>query len=112
VDGYILIVSHLNANGPEGLSWIDEVLATGLKDGDSASDWRIEVHGNDADEDDVAPDGQVNVNIQENAENEGDGSNSPSTQYGPAVYIIRKIKGSKDQGQDDSSRVDMKFFGY
>jgi len=116
VDGYILIVSHLNANGPEGLSWIDEVLATGLKDGDSASDWRIEVHGNDADddadEDDVAPDGQVNVNIQENAENEDDGLNSPSTQYGPAVYIIRKIKGSKDQGQDDSSRVDMKFFGY
>ena len=107
INGYILIVSHLNANGPEGLSWVNEVLTTGLKDGDGECSWRIEVHGNDAEEDGDEGEG---VKVKEITEDEEE-----SKQYGPAVYIIRKGD-MKDNGEksseDDSQRVDVKFFGY
>lgn len=107
IDGYILIVSHLNANGPEGLSWVNEVLITGLKNGDGECSWRIEVHGNDAEEDGDEGEG---VKVKETTEDEEE-----CKQYGPAVYIIRKVD-MKDNGEksaeDDSQRVDVKFFGY
>jgi len=116
IDGYIVIVSHLNANGPKGLLWVDEVLVNGLKDGDGVSNWRIEVHGNDVDDndDEESPDGKVNVKEME--ENEDEDDEALSKDYGPAVYIIRKMEVSEEErekrSEDDSSRVDMKFFGY
>ena len=104
IEGYLLIVSHLNANGPEGLSWVDEVLAAGLKDGDSESSFRIEVHGNDADDDDEVEDG---LKVKEIEQNEED-----SKHYGPAVYIIQKKDNSQTKSAEECPRVDMKFFGY
>ena len=112
VDGYILIVSHLNANGPEGMSWVNEVVVKGLKDGDSTGcDWRIEVHGNDADNED---EDDVEVEV------EGGGilkeQDVTEAHYGPAVYIIRKMPGSSSASnankEEELSRVDLKFFGY
>jgi hypothetical protein len=103
IEGYLLIVSHLNANGPEGLSWVDEVLAAGLKDGDSESSFRIEVHGNDAGDDDE----QDGLKVKETEENEED-----SKHYGPAVYIIQKKDNSQTKSAEECPRVDMKFFGY
>ena len=107
IDGYILIVSHLNANGPEGLSWVNEVLITGLKDGDGECSWRIEVHGNDAQERDDEGEG---MKVKETTEDEEESKN-----YGPAVYIIRKVdmKGNGEKSsEDDFQRADVKFFGY
>ncbi len=108
VDGYLLIVSHLNANCPEGLSWVNEVLVKGLKDGDCDSKWTIEVHSNDAEKEDSAPNVIVVAGSEENAEND-----SKSAKLGPAVYIIRKMGScNDDQRKNTSSEVDLKFFGY
>ena len=104
----MLIVSHLNACNSEGLSWVDEVLITGLRNGDGISDWRIEVHHSDSD----------------NGENEisHDGEDSEKDD-GPAVYIIQKVSvpclacnnieiiGEIGKGRT-TSKASIKFFGY
>ena len=101
--GYLLIVSHLNACNSEGLSWVEEVLMTGLRDGDEECDWRIEVHSNDNVE-------QDNVT----SENEKDEQKDD----GPAVYIIQKqdcshnISEKKINDEKNISKVALKFFGY
>ena len=106
VDGFILIVSHLNANGDEGLAWANDVLSVGLKDGDGASDYHVEVHSNDCHGDDgISENGEVNLDIQEES------AASDNKEYGPAVYIIKKVK-QQGGARDGSSRVDMKFVGY
>jgi len=92
----------LNANTLEGLTWTQEVLFPGLKGGDSTSDWRIEVHGNDVDND------------NETSETEDD---SDEKHAGPAVYIICKIAVSNEEREErektqKDSNVDMKFFDY
>ncbi len=92
----------MNANTSEGLTWTQEVLVPGLEGGDSTSDWRIEVHGNDVD------------NGDKTSETEDD---SDEKHAGPAVYIIRKIAVSNEEREErektqKGSNVDMKFFNY
>jgi hypothetical protein len=103
--GYLLIVSHLNARNAEGLSWADDILAVGLRDGDKISNWRIEVHSSDPDDE------------QDDDANNDDDNSDEGKEYGPAVYIVQKISVTDDiakarENDEDSSKVDLKFFGY
>lgn len=99
MDGYILIVSHLNANNAEGYEWANDILTTGLKSGDNDCNWQIEVHGND---------------VEEENDNEDDDDNETedddeSKNYGPAVYICKKVA---KKNKDNECKVGMKFLGY
>lgn len=52
LEGYILLVSHINAHTQNGIDWLDSVVITGLRNGaGTQSTWEIEVHGNDGTED-------------------------------------------------------------
>lgn len=124
MEGYFLIVSHLNACNAEGMSWVNEVLVTGLNNGDRSCNWRVEVHSSSTDEIDLIDDPNEDQNVQSTNTN---GS-------GPAVYIIRKVtlqKGEEEapslenssankksdegvDGEDDdfNANVKIKFFGY
>jgi SAM-dependent methyltransferase len=103
--GYLVIISHLNAHTPNGVSWLQEVVQTGLLAGGGNATWEIEVHGND----------QV-------AEEEEEDSNKPVESPGPAVYIIKKSKQpSVTEGSEPESaaattsstdEVTVKFFAY
>ena len=100
--GAILIVSHLNANEPKGMGWLEDVVFCGLKNefmerrrkgkekmksnnnGKSEEDekkeyvWSVEVHGGEGKFLDV------NGDEIENPDNDA------IQIYGPAVYVIRK----------------------
>ncbi|GKY95103.1 hypothetical protein MPSEU_000474300 [Mayamaea pseudoterrestris] len=91
--GYILLASHLNAHFPSGLSWLETIIFTGLKQGDSLCEWSIEVHGKE------------DVNGADNVSD--DGVSIEAT--GPAVYIISK-HASADGPQKET--VPVQFFGY
>jgi hypothetical protein len=69
--GFIVIISHLNAHTPDGVSWLEEVVQTGLLAGGGNATWEIEVHGNA----DISTDGDPGI---------------PAGSPGPAVYIIQK----------------------
>lgn len=103
-----MIVSHLNACNENGLSWVDEVLVTGLRNGDKVCNWKIEVHSSDDDDDDV--DGGDNVDEDDEIIKEKD--------YGPAVYIVQKLSISDEEvakrrnDDEELSKVALKFFGY
>ena len=91
----MLIVSHVNACNAEGLAWVDEILITGLRKGDSISDWRIEVHHSSGDDDIDIDIDHDNYNDNGNDADtsdavEEDGNEKNAKEYGPAVYIIRK----------------------
>lgn len=122
--GYFLIVSHLNANSAEGLDWAQEVLITGLRDGDNVCDWRVEVHSRDVDYGneykikivDSSEDGCDQVDNKRSSEDNGEDSEEEE-HHGPAVYIIRKMGVSEEERKrretkHDTSKADMKFFGY
>jgi len=114
VNGYILIVSHLNANNNDGLHWVENVVAEGLRCGDGKSDWRIEVHSKEEEDDD---DDDDDNNDKPSNEERGKGVEETSEEsFGPAVYIIRKITASapaiRNTEGDHMSKVDIKFFGY
>jgi hypothetical protein len=95
MDGYIFLVSHLNAHTESGSSWLQEVVVEGLQSGDSDAAWTIEVHGN--------------------AEIRDDLPGVPSGSPGPAVYIIRKKE--KKDGEDSidalgNATIPVKFYSY
>ena len=95
-------MSHLNACNTKGLSWVDEVLVTGLRNGDKISDWRIEVHSSDENDD---------------SNSNSDNDDEVEKEYGPAVYIIQKVAVSDDRVKKrkadiEVSRANIKFFGY
>jgi Methyltransferase domain len=82
--GCIVLISHLNAHTPSGLSWLEEVVGAGLQNsrgsrapGGAVVAWDVEVHGNVQEE--VTPDGGG-----------AEASRIPSGTPGPAVYIIHK----------------------
>ncbi|KAL7533735.1 hypothetical protein ACHAWF_004607 [Thalassiosira exigua] len=102
--GAVLIVSHMNANEPKGMRWLEDVVFRGLKDefeerhqtnknstetnagknpgaiGDGKEYvWSVEVHGGDGKLVDANGD-QV----------EGDASDDAILVYGPAVYVVKK----------------------
>ena len=115
VGGAILIVSHLNAREEKGMSWVNDVLLSGLREewlerkrekrsDDDAKDeilWSIEVHGGEANE--------SCCNVDEEQE----------PHFGPAVYILKKVAVSscvfaeimKRKG-DDEVPVKMEFLTY
>ena len=47
IHGYILLVSHLNANTESGVAWLSDVVFEGLRQGDAKSAWLVECHGNE-----------------------------------------------------------------
>eukprot|EP00977_Amphora_coffeiformis_P016453 scaffold5108_cov172-Amphora_coffeaeformis.AAC.2 len=91
VDGYIVLVSHLNAHTEPGLQWLSDVVFEGLRGGDPSASWYIEVHGN--------------------AEIQVDSSLPPSGSPGPAVYVIRKKRRAPNEPVDDAA-IPIKFFSY
>lgn len=84
--GYLMIVSHLNANGEDGMNWLSSILIPGLQLGDKTSSYNVEVHGNDFPDDD--------------------------DNFGPAVYIIKKKSKDQNKLSDDEQTVDVKFLEY
>lgn len=102
--GAILIVSHLNANEPKGMGWLEDVVFCGLKDEfrerkelakkrdetatvtdvedtNEAKEvlWSIEVHGGSG------------LDAEEGSNASDDNNEDASAKsYGPAVYIIKK----------------------
>jgi hypothetical protein len=94
--GFLVIVSHLNAHTPNGISWLEEVVQTGLLAGGGNATWEIEVHGNDQ----ISEEGDPGI---------------PAGSPGPAVYIIQKkpppeVEGSESATQDIT--IPVKFFAY
>lgn len=124
-DGYLVIVSHLNANNEVGMSWIDEVVVVGLKAGDAVSNWRIEVHSGENDDDDES-EGQATATSISIQDEQIEGTLAKDDQAeentsGPAVYIIRKLNKDIDATENEDkqsienqqdSKVEVKFFGY
>jgi hypothetical protein len=95
MDGYIFLVSHVNAHTEGGSDWLQEVVVEGLQNGDSDAAWIIEVHGN--------------------AEIRDDLPGVPSGSPGPAVYIIRKKErkdGEDSMDRSDNATIPVKFYSY
>lgn len=115
-EGYILIVSHLNANEPQGMDWLHEVLVPGLSAGCSTCKWKIEVHSND----DVSSEkDDEDENDEETKTREKTSKLQEASKFGPAVYIIQKRNSLEPQNGNVShdkdsfhSLVDVQFFGY
>lgn len=101
-----MIISHFNACNNAGLSWVDEVLMKGLKQGDKNCDWRIEVHSSD------------DENIEVASACSEDDKSSDEHDYGPAVYVIHKAAISEDElkkrieADQEECKVALKYFGY
>jgi hypothetical protein len=113
--GAILIVSHLNANEPKGMSWLEDVVFCGLKidflerrksKRDRAKASRCESSDEKKntetsetvnDEDDKEYVWSVEVHggdgqyLDENGDEMEDADENAVLVYGPAVYIIKKM---------------------
>ena len=94
--GCIVIVSHLNAQTPNGLGWLEEVVMEGLKKysvgptSDLVS-WDIEVHGN--------------AEVFDEEENETNNISIPTGTTGPAVYVIHKTMKHSEAQNSNSKEV-------
>jgi ubiquinone/menaquinone biosynthesis C-methylase UbiE len=99
IGGFIVIISHLNAHTPNGVSWLEEVVQTGLLAGGGNATWEIEVHGNA----DISTDGDPGI---------------PAGSPGPAVYIIQKKPSPEVEGSEcakastQDTTIPVKFFAY
>jgi hypothetical protein len=102
IGGFIVIISHLNAHTPNGVSWLEEVVQTGLLAGGGNATWEIEVHGNA----DISTDGDPGI---------------PAGSPGPAVYIIQKKPPSEVEESESATAaflsaqdttIPVKFFAY
>ena len=105
-----MIVSHLNANSPKGMQWVDDIIIKGLQAGDDCARWKIEVHGGDGGTESLVPDDKNEGIVIVSGTDEVD-----DDKYGPAVYIIQKVPniGSvKEVDERKRSKVALKFFGY
>jgi hypothetical protein len=96
--GAIMIVSHLNAHTPSGLSWLEDVVFTGLRAGSGKDTaWTIEVHGNDDTPEEEEEEEEVNVLEQS---------------VGPAVYIIHKKGQCTDKDSPAAGTIPVTFCSY
>ena len=105
----MMIISHLNAKTPEGISWLEEVVITGLRRGDGDVDLAIKSYGGGGDDEDEEEEGEGDFeedgeeeegaddieeeeeeNTEENRIEDDDAEEQPRPHYGPAVYVIRK----------------------
>ena len=98
IGGYIIIISHLNAQVESGLAWLNDVIVPGLRAA-GKFEWLIEVHGSEI---------EIESDADEDKEVE-----SP----GPAVYFITKIGVlAQAEGSEDSEHelptIPLKFFSY
>jgi SAM-dependent methyltransferase len=95
VGGILVLVSHLNANTPNGVRWVENVVLAGLsdKDGESKAAWEIEVHGGDG-----------------NESCDGSDESVDSLSPGPAVYILHKRERADDAPATQA--LELKFFVY
>jgi Methyltransferase domain len=82
-DGYMVIVSHQNAETEAGKRWLEDVVFRGLQRAPGSS-WIVEIHVGGYD--DETPPGMV----------------------GPAVYIIQKTKANGD----DEGCVEVRSYSY
>jgi hypothetical protein len=97
--GCLIICSHLNANTPKGLDWLQEIVITGLLHHTSESDdlkdigWKIEVHansGNESKSNQISDDDENDGDNQKDVDNEEDEVSSEND-LGPAIYVIHKF---------------------
>lgn len=100
IGGYIIIISHLNAQVESGLAWLNDVIVPGLR-ASGKFEWLIEVHGSE-------------IEIESDDDDDEDKEvESP----GPAVYFITKIgvlaqaEASEDSEQEPPT-IPLKFFSY
>lgn len=104
IGGYLIIISHLNAQVESGLEWLNNVIVPGLR-ATGNFEWLIEVHGSDVD---------IPSDDDDDAEEENEKQiESP----GPAVYFIQKVGHlAKDKTSDGSEQslptIPLKFFFY
>jgi Methyltransferase domain len=107
-NGCLLLVSHLNANTAKGMSWLNDVVVTGLLEHskeDPLIEWEIEVHGKSKGDKKYDP-----------------SSNDLTESLGPAVYVIHKrMKESNltlhpieanDLNDDMNETIPIEFFSY
>jgi hypothetical protein len=87
-----------------GLEWLNDIVVPGLRKGAGDCEWKIEVHGNEAD----IP-----------SETEDDDENGLPESPGPAVYIITKGPRRRKEEEEESKREDdllptipLSFFSY
>lgn len=114
-NGYILLVSHLNAHTDEGMEWLQDIVIPGLlqaaaeDEGGEGVDWNIEVHGSAGEDND-----EEGADDDDNGTTETDDvGGSP----GPAVYILHKLPLSKHNNDDPKETpkepsVTLNFFSY
>ena len=85
--GVLVLCSHLNANTPKGIRWLEEVVFPGIGKLEPKVPWEIEVHGRECSE-----------------------TSDDNSSAGPAVYIVHK--GRPVPGQQVAGTVPLKFFVY
>lgn len=93
-EGFMVLVSHLNAHTERGQGWLQDVVFEGLQSGDPEAAYSIEVHGN--------------------AEIHEDSRTALAGTCGPAVYIIRKKEKetSCTNEQKADATIPVKFYSY
>jgi SAM-dependent methyltransferase len=82
-DGFMVVVSHQNAETESGKRWLEEVLLSGLQRAPGSS-WIVEIHVGGYDD------------------------QTPRVMVGPAVYVIQKTKANAD----DEGCVDVRSYSY
>lgn len=137
-NGIFFVVSHLNANAMKGLKWLDDVVVPGLQRVDENADWLIECHASDAcvetdddnkaienrdvDVDSIDKEDTEVTNVRDRGTDNEDDEIEDDTNYGPAVYVIRKNVccekketnnlSSRKKNNADKKTIPLKFFTY
>lgn len=88
-EGYILLVSHLNAHTTNGIDWLNAVVVPGLRGGGISSTWEIEIHGSDGTFSNDHDDGEESEDEQIYSEDANESG---------------KVKGSKVESQEFASK--------
>ena len=103
VGGYIVIISHLNAQVESGLEWLNNVILPGLR-ATGNFEWVIEVHGSEV---------EIPSDIEDDLEK---GQDIQIESPGPAVYFIKKVGLSTPEETSDGSKslptIPLQFYTY
>jgi len=103
VGGYIVIISHLNAQVESGLEWLNNVILPGLR-ATGNFEWVIEVHGSEV---------EIPSDIEDDLEK---GQDIQIESPGPAVYFIKKVGLSTPEEASDGSKslptIPLQFYTY
>ena len=120
--GYIMIVSHMNANIQSGLEWCEEIVVAGLRASGAKARWEIEIHGNDGSSNDDIDDDDAFDEETEKSNGEAADKGPPSGSPGPACYIIHKMSSQQKTanacarkdgpGSVEQFVIPLKFYSY